>query len=148
MRHERPRRAAIPPLFALTVAAAGMSACGSSPITSERIERAIESTFANLVHVQVARLDLPPIAPTALEVTASCRRLAGTAGAGDWICRIRWLAPDGRPLHDTFDLSVTTDGCYTATAEGDSLGGPLLKRRDGTDVRNVLSVFEGCFDAT
>ncbi len=43
-----------------TVAAFG---CGPSPITSGRIEGAIAPTFANLVHVQLSRLGLPPDAP-------------------------------------------------------------------------------------
>jgi hypothetical protein len=43
---------------------------------------------------------------------------------------------------------VTTDGCYTATVEGESLGGPTVKRSDGRDVKNLLYVFEGCFDTT
>ena len=37
-------------------------ACGSSPITSARIEAAIAPTFANLVQVQVSWLGLPPMA--------------------------------------------------------------------------------------
>jgi len=53
-------------------------------------------------------------------------------------------------LRDTYDLSVATDGCYTATvvaAEG-HLGGPILKASDGSDVRTLTYTFEGCFDTT
>ncbi len=81
---------------------------------------------------------------------ARCRKLAGTnaAGAGDWTCTLVWQDPDARPLRDTYDLFVATDGCSTATGEGDNLGGPTLKASDGTDVRNLLYQFEGCFDTT
>jgi hypothetical protein len=58
-----------------------------------------------------------------------------------------WQGPDRRTLRDTYDLSVTTDGCYTATATGEGLGGPTLKTRDDREVRNLLYVFEGCIDA-
>jgi hypothetical protein len=66
------------------------------------------------------------------------------------VCRLAWHIPDRQFLRDTYDLSVTTDGCYTATvdaAEG-HLGGPTLKASDGADVRNLLYTFEGCFDTT
>jgi hypothetical protein len=130
------------------IAAVAASSCGPSAITAERIERAIEPTFANLVAVQVSRLQMPATTPPEFDVTASCRRPGATsdAGAGEWICRLRWLGPDRQTLRDTFDLTVTTDGCYTATAEGEQLGGPTLTARDGTAVRNLLRVFEGCFD--
>jgi hypothetical protein len=125
--------------------------CGPSPITSARIDRAIEPTFANLVHVQLSRLGLPSMAASDIKVTASCRKVVagnGAAGAGDWVCTLSWQRPNRQTLRDTYDLSVATDGCYTATvdsAEG-HLGGPTLKASDGSDVRNLLYTFEGCFD--
>jgi hypothetical protein len=130
------------------LAAVVLSGCGRSPITAERIERAIEPTFANLVEVQVSWLKLPPKRGSDLDVTASCRRLAAGSdtGAGDWVCHLRWLSPDRQPLKDTFDLVVTTDGCYTANAEGELLGRLTLRGSDGHDVRNLLHTFEGCFD--
>src|SRR5262245_11273010 len=127
----------------------GMFGCGTSPITPARIEAAVETTFANLVQLQVARLDLPPMTASQFNVTASCRKLAATnAGAGDWACNLLWLGPDRQFLRDTYDLFVGTDGCYTATVEGNALGGPALKTSDGRDVRNLLFTFEGCFDTT
>jgi hypothetical protein len=147
---ENNHRRDAPGLRVALVAALLSSNCGSSPITADRIERAVEQTFANLVEVQVARLRIPPVDVAQLEVTASCRTRAAArdTGAGEWTCRLRWLGPDRQPLRDTFDVVVTTDGCYTATAEGDQLGGPTLKATDGRDVRNLLYVFEGCFDTT
>jgi hypothetical protein len=130
------------------IAAVAVSSCGSSAITAERVERAMESTFANLVSVQITRLGIPAMTPAEFEVIASCRKLAagGDAGAGEWMCRLRWLSPDRQTLRDSFDLVVTTDGCYTATAEGEQLGGPMLTTHDGRAVRNLLRVFEGCFE--
>jgi len=134
----------------LLIAAVTTSSCGASPITAERVERALESTFGNLVAVQVSWLEIPAMTPSEFDVTASCRRLgvSNNAGAGEWTCRLRWLGPDRQTLRDTFDLVVTTDGCYTATAEGEQLGGPTLTTRKGRTVRNLLHTFEGCFDTT
>ncbi len=132
------------------IAALAASGCGQSPITSTRIETAIQTTFANLVELQVARLRLPPVTAPDFAVTAICRKqVAGAeAGAGEWACTLVWQGPDRRTLRDTYDLLVTTDGCYTATVSGESLGGPTLKASDGSPVRNLLYAFEGCFDTT
>jgi hypothetical protein len=132
----------------VVVAALAAVSCGPSAITAERIERAFEPTFANLVQVQMSRLKIPPPPTSVFDVTASCRRqaTAGDVGAGDWVCKVRWFSPDHQPLRDTFDVVVTTDGCYTATVEGEQLGGATLTARDGREVRNLLHTFEGCFD--
>jgi hypothetical protein len=133
-------------LVTMTVAMLG---CGPSPITPVRIEAAIEATFANLVHHQVSMLGLPSLPASDFGVTASCRKLAGnTTGAGDWVCNLVWLGPDRQTLRDAYDLFVATDGCYTATIEGNNLGGPTLKTPDGRNVRNLLFTFEGCFDTS
>ena len=130
-----------------TVATLG---CGSSPITSARIEGAIAPTFANLVQVQVSRLGLPSMAASDFAVTASCLRLVAesNSGAGNWACTLVWHGPHRQTLRDTYDLFVATDGCYTATVDGEQLGGPTIKASDGSDVRNLLYAFEGCFDTT
>src|SRR5215510_14171640 len=100
-----------------------MSACGSSPITPARIETALQTTFANLVELQVARMNLPPLAAPDFAVTAICRKQTpdNNAGAGDWSCTLVWQGPNRETMRDTYDLFVATDGCYTATVAGESL---------------------------
>ena len=133
----------------LATTAVAMFGCGPSPITSVRIEGAIETTFANLVLLQLSSLGLPRMAVSDFGVMASCRKLAGSAsGAGDWVCNLAWQGPDRQTLRDTYDLFIATDGCYSATVEGNNLGGPTLKATDGRDVKNLLFTFEGCFDTT
>jgi hypothetical protein len=107
-----------------------VSACGQSSITASRLEPAIETTFANLVELQVARMRLPPMSAPDFAVTAICRKqLPGSeAGSGEWTCTLVWQGPDRRTLRDTFDLHVNTDGCYSATVSGEGLGGPSCKR--------------------
>ena len=39
--------------------AAVLCGCGGSPITADRLERAIAPTFANLVETQLSRVGLP-----------------------------------------------------------------------------------------
>jgi hypothetical protein len=138
-------------LAAMTMVA--VIGCGPSPITSARIEGAIAPTFANLVHVQLSRVGLPPVAAADIKVKASCRKLvdgSGAAGAGEWVCTLVWYGPNRKTLRDTYDLSVGTDGCYTATIDGaeSAMGGPTIMASDGRNVRNLLYTFEGCFDTT
>ena len=130
------------------IVAAALIGCGSSPITPTRIETALQTTFANLLELQLSRLNLPPMGAPDFAVTAICRKQTpGTnSGAGDWTCGLVWQGPNREMLRDTYDLSVATDGCYTATAEEESLGGPMLKAPDGRDVKNLLYSFEGCFN--
>jgi hypothetical protein len=135
---------------AAILAAVSLAACGRSPITPKRIEAAVESTFANLVDLQVSRLKLAPLPPPDFAVTAICRKQAAGSdtGAGDWTCTIVWQGPNRQTLRDSYDLSVGTDGCYSAAVEGDALGASTLKASDGTPVKNLLHAFEGCFDTT
>jgi hypothetical protein len=130
------------------------AACGPSPITSSRIEAAIAPTFANLIQQQLARLGVTSIPASAVTVRARCLRLPdGTAGAsvgaGSWTCSLIWFGPNHRRLVDSYELSVGTDACYTATVEtNEALGGPSIAIGDGKEVKNLLYAFEGCFDTT
>src|SRR5262245_56539417 len=95
-----------PILRAATTLTAAMAAAGcssSSPITAARIEKALASTFSNLVEVQVSWMGLPRL--TAEEVGASARCVkapAGGAGAGEWICTVIWMGPQGQSLRDAY----------------------------------------------
>lgn len=125
-----------------------LGGCGRSPLTAARIEHAIAPTFANLVQAQLTSVGLQVIQARQIKVTASCYRPGGgQAGSGEWICTIIWSGPNGATLHDRYDVSVTTDGCYTATVDASEsqLGGPVVKTQDGREVRNLLYTFDGCF---
>ena len=71
-----------------------------------------------------------------------------TVGSGEWLCTLDWRGPDRRIIRETYDLFVAPDGCYTATVEGEALARPMLTTSDGRDVKNLLYVFDGCFDTT
>jgi hypothetical protein len=133
--------------------AVSITGCGGSPITSRRIERDVAPTFANLVHLELERVGLPSVPAARLAVKSGCRKLlpqTGLTGAGDWVCTLVWSGPNGVPLTDTYDVVVSTNGCYTATVEGAeaALGGPIVPGPDGRPTRNLLYAFEGCFDTS
>jgi len=136
----------------LLVIASG-SGCASRGVTANKLEVAVAATFANLIQVQEAMLEMPPVDATDLRASATCRRIgpgADPAGGGDWACTLHWFVPGRKlALHETYDLSVSTDGCYTATTEGADahVGGARLATRHGS-VTNLLYVFNGCFDTT
>jgi hypothetical protein len=135
----------------IALAACVALGCGASPISAARIEAAMAPTFANLVHVQLARMGLAPVNASEIAVQANCRRVMGgngAVGSGDWACTLVWYGPNHKPLGDVYDLSIGTDGCYTATIEGaePQLGGPIVTTTDGREVRNLLYVFDGCID--
>jgi hypothetical protein len=132
------------------VLATACISCGPSPLTATRIEASIETTFANLVELQASRMKLAPLPAPDFAVTAICRKPTGTdeSGSGDWVCTLVWQGPNRETLRDNYDLLVNTDGCYTATIEGDTLGGPVLKAPDGAAVKNLLYAFEGCFEVS
>ena len=72
----------------LVVVIVGVSGCGTSPITSARIERALAPTFANLVHLQLSRVGLPSVAASGhqrqgeLPETCSGERTARVLASG------------------------------------------------------------------
>jgi hypothetical protein len=137
---------------AITAVAAALVASGCSsysPITPARIEEAVALTFSNLVETQVAWLGLARMSAAEVSASARCLKLpTGGVGAGEWVCTVTWMGPQGQSVRDAYDLFVATDGCYMASLAGESLGGPILKTQDGENVRNLLYAFDGCFDTT
>ena len=134
----------------LVAAALAVSGCSThSPITAARLEKAIASIFSNLVETQVSWLELPRMTASEVAASARCLKLpTGGTGAGEWVCTVIWMGPQGQSVRDAYDLFVTTDGCYMASLAGESLGGPVLKTKDGKSVRNLLYAFDSCFDTT
>ena len=125
-----------------------LAACAGSAVTEARIERTIEPMFANLVHAQLERMGLQAVPASALRVAASCYRVAGGSGAGEWACTIVWAGPNGAVLRDNYDLVVGANACYTATLGGAEaqLGGPIVAASDGRPIRNLVYAFDGCFN--
>jgi hypothetical protein len=148
------RRRWWPWLFAAGGVALGANGCRDSGVTASRLEGSFATTFANLIHVQEPILGGPPVRPEALRASASCQKIGPTGdvrGAGHWRCTVTWFVPGHvAPVRDVYDVSVTVEGCYTATADGAEahLGGPTLKTLSGATVTNLLYAFDGCFNPT
>jgi hypothetical protein len=152
MRSDEPLRPVT--IFAMCILLHG---CGPRGVTAPRLEAALAVTFANLIDAQETVLRLPPVDVPALKASATCHKVGlaerdreGT-GAGSYVCTISWYAPARRaPLHETYDVSVTTDACFTATNEGAEghVGGPTLTTKQGEVMRNLLHAFDGCFEAS
>jgi hypothetical protein len=135
----------------------GLPGCSSEAVTSARVEAAVAPTFANLVHLQLELLSLPTPPASSLRVKATCHKVGvgvGTSGAGDWTCNLLWFGAESRggarrTLEDRYELTVGTDGCYTATADAEAhVGGATLTTSGGATVTNLLYAFDGCFDTT
>jgi hypothetical protein len=135
--------------FLVVAVCAAASGCSQSAITADRLENALAPTFANLVHAQLGRMGLSAIPASRLRVVASCYRAGGgDAGAGEWACTVVWSGPRGDTLRDGYEVTVTSNGCYTATLSSAEaqLGGPTVASADGHQIRNLLYAFDGCFD--
>src|SRR5262245_66675583 len=73
------------PPWPLVLAALLTLSCGRSAITANRIETAIEATFANRLDLRVARLKLKPLPAPDFAITAICQKPTGrSTGGGDW----------------------------------------------------------------
>lgn len=136
------------------VALAALAARGpEGGVTRARLESAIAPTFANLVALQVAKVGAAPVDAASLRARARCSKIGApdaprqARGAGEWTCDIEWYVPvQHAPLHDRYDLHVTPDGCYAASADGEEarVGGPTVTTRGGATTPNLLYAFEGC----
>jgi ABC-2 type transport system permease protein len=128
--------------------------CGPSALTKTKLERSFAPTFANLIATQESLLGLPGVEARVFGASAGCHRLGPgdrPSGSGQWICTVQWSIPGrGGALRDTYDLAVTADGCFTATADGAEahVGGATRKTAQGASVINLLYTFDGCFDPT
>jgi ABC-2 type transport system permease protein len=132
----------------------GVSGCGSSGITGDRLNGAVAPTFANLYVLQQS-LRGRKIAAASLNSRADCTRGdASTADSGagnDWTCTVTWFNTGPNiAVTASYQVHVQTNGCYTADGDGpaDLNGQQMITAADGVTVTNPLWQFDGCFDTT
>jgi hypothetical protein len=131
-----------------------VSGCGSSGITSARLNRAVAPTFANLYVLQQS-LRGRRVTAASLNSKADCARggpeTADSGAGNDWACTVTWFNT-GPNIAATasYQVHVQTNGCYTADGDGpaDLNGQQLITAADGATVTNPLWEFDGCFDTT
>jgi ABC-2 type transport system permease protein len=125
---------------------------GPVGITQARLNRSITPTFANLTLLQ-QRITTGFVPTNAnLHIIPYCSHHASTQqGPGDWTCILHVLLPtaSNQPLQQTpitYDVSVSPNGCYKATASSSLVGGQTISDSQGHQVSNPLFLLYGCFD--
>ena len=123
---------------------------GPTAITQTRLERAILTNFRNLTVLQqkdLGRRDLPG---RRMRVLPSCRRQGvptPTRGPGDnWVCYLDVFTSSGAEFTVDYDITLQTNGCYTAEGPPAFIGPVTIRDRQGRRRVNPLFRFDGCFD--
>ena len=125
---------------------------GAAGITARRLETSITPSFNALTLLQQRELgrEVPPGAR--LNVLPTCSRRASTPkGPGDWICTLTVFIPQpgAQPFQQTpvtYDVSVTSDGCYKAQSPPSFIGQQSMRDASGNSVVNPLYTIYGCFN--
>jgi ABC-2 type transport system permease protein len=144
-------------VLAALVLVAGL---GPTTLTSSRLEGSITPTFERLVSLQYEwRTHSLAPAGRPVEVRTSCRRSSGakTGPGEDWTCQVLVLRPKLQPISNgttgttaanntlTLDVSVKSNGCYTADGPPAVIGPAILTDDRGKTFVNPLATFDGCF---
>jgi hypothetical protein len=126
---------------------------GGSSVTRPRLERSLPVTFANLYADQAKLLGHPGVTPTSLHAKAMCDKggaVEDDIGPGsNWNCLVTWtdpnvpMPPEG---YGKFEVSVHSNGCYTAGGPSKLVGFQTLTDTKGREVTNPVYEFDGCFD--
>jgi hypothetical protein len=126
---------------------------GGSSVTQPRLERAVPVAFANLYADQAKLLGHQGITPASLNAKAMCDKggaVEDNIGPGsNWNCLISWTDPNNpMPMegYGKFEVSVHSNGCYTAGGPSKLVGFQTLTDTKGREVTNPVYEFDGCFD--
>src|SRR5262249_40057035 len=110
-------------------------------------------TFANLYADQAKLLGHKGITPASLHAKAMCDKggaVEANVGPGsNWNCLVSWTDPNV-PMptegYGKFEVSVHSNGCYTAGGPSKLVGFQTLTDTAGREVTNPVYEFDGCFD--
>jgi hypothetical protein len=126
---------------------------GGSSVTQARLERALPANFANLYADQAKLLGHEGITPESLNARAMCDKggaVEDNIGPGsNWNCLVSWTDPNNpMPVegYGKFEVSVHTNGCYTAGGPSRLVGFQTITDTHGRQVTNPVYEFDGCFD--
>jgi hypothetical protein len=149
-----PRNAARTCAGAITLAAVllGTTGCGSSDITTARLEAAVGPTYKNLYglqqHMEFGASGLTPPVSSAAHCTKGGKTVQAGGPGNDWACEVQWMAPNGQLALITYEVEVRPDGCYTAQGPSSLVGQSEIDGADSRTHTNPLYAFDGCFDTT
>jgi hypothetical protein len=126
---------------------------GGSSVTQPRLERSLPVTFANLYADQAKLLGHKGVTPASLNAKAMCDKggaVEDNVGPGsNWNCLVSWTDPNNpMPVegYGKFEVSVHSNGCYTAGGPSKLVGFQTLTDTRGREVTNPVYEFDGCFD--
>lgn len=150
------RRTIITILAALVVVggltAAAFATSSGSAITKPRLERSITASFSNVYAQQAALLDHKGVTPASMKAKAMCDKGPGVPQSGpgtSWNCLMSWHDPN-LPMptagYGKFELTVHSNGCYTAGAPSTLIGYQTITDARGRTVNNPAYEWDSCFD--
>ncbi len=125
---------------------------GPPGVTAARLQASLTPTFNRLTLLQQRELGRAVPKGATLNVLPTCsRRGSSPHGPGDWICTLTVFIPQAGavPFQQTpvsYDVSVTSDGCYKAQSPPAFIGQQLMRDAHGHQIVNPLYTIYGCFD--
>jgi ABC-2 type transport system permease protein len=135
---------------ALVAVLAVASNWGPTAITQNRLERSVVANFRNLTVLQQDYLGRPHAPGRDMRILPSCRRqgvATPTRGPGDnWVCALDVFTAALKQVPVNYDVTVQTNGCYTAEGPETYIGPLTIRDRQGRRRVNPLFRFDGCFD--
>ncbi len=139
-------------LAAVVVLFAVAANWGPPGVTAKRLQASLTPTFDRLTLLQQRELGRAVPKGATLNVLPTCSRRGSTPnGPGDWICTLTVFIPQAGavPFQQTpvsYDVSVTSDGCYKAQSPPAFIGSQLMRDAHGHQIINPLYTIYGCFD--
>jgi ABC-2 type transport system permease protein len=125
---------------------------GPAGVTPGRVKASITPAFTKLTLLQQRLLGRDVPSGASLNVRTACSRRASTPnGPGDWSCTLVVFIPQlgAVPFQQTpvtYEVSVSSDGCYKATSPPSFVGQQTMRDAHGRSVVNPLFTIYGCFD--
>jgi ABC-2 type transport system permease protein len=125
---------------------------GPVGVTAARLKASLIPAFNNLTLLQQRELGRQVPAGARLNILPNCSRRGPTAdGPGDWVCTMNVIIPatGAVPFSTTivtYDVSVTSDGCYKAQSPPAFIGQQTMRDAAGGTVVNPLYTIYGCFN--
>lgn len=126
---------------------------GPTGVTASRLRHDFAVSFNQLTILQQRELGRHVPAGAQLNIVPTCSRRGSTpTGPGDWVCTMDVFIPQQQgatPFNETpvsYDVSVTSDGCYKAQSPPIFVGQQMMKDAAGQSVVNPLYTVYGCFN--
>jgi hypothetical protein len=139
-------------LVVVGLGAVAQAAGGGSSITRARLERSVTASFSNVYSQEAALLGHTGVSPASMDARAMCDKGPGVAQSGpgtSWVCLMSWKDPN-LPMpsagYGKFELTVHSNGCYTAGAPSSLVGYQTITAADGRTVNNPAYEYDACLD--